>query len=346
MQGSAVYNKIKEDPTFNKENIIMKTCFGYRTCGSTMKLLLLIMVFVGGISVISQGYQNIDPFYLRLLHRGEESYKAEKYTTAVEQLEIAAFGLGADRTLRGKALVLLSLSHHYLQNTEDSDKNLKSALELLDESEIAALELNAPSLSTLQECLSRIRPPVPEKPALRDESGEQPPDDAEADLEEEIRLIKVRMKSDLDNPAHYFDLFEAHRRQGDDKTARKTLQNLLKRKPEEIQAYYQLGALDYQSRRYKEAARYFNELFRHQGSIPFPEETLELARIYHILSVHFAGNRKKALKMLTGSLSLLTEERIHELPLSHRDRSQILQIIKNNRTLLDANKSKADKQKP
>ncbi len=324
----------------------MRTCIGYRNRSFIVKYMLLLAIFFTGTAILSRGSQNIDPFYLRLLQRGEESFTAGKYLKAAEELEIAAFGLTADRKLKGKALVYLSLSHLHLQQIEDGDKHLRNALELIDESEIADLELDASSHGILEEGLSRIRPSEPDRAASPDTAGGQPTDESEAQPEDDIRELEKRLQRDRDNPVRYYELTEAYLHRENKKAARKTLRNLIKRKPEEINAYFQLGIMDYQSRRYKEAARAFNDFFRRQGSTSLPENTLELARVYQILSTHLGGSRKKALKILTGSLTLLTEESLRDLPLAPRDRSLITQIMIKNQDVLNSKEPAPEKEQP
>jgi len=84
--------------------------------------------------------QEIDPFYQKLLIRGEKSFLAQNYKEAAKELEIAAFGLHMDKKLKAKALLYLSMCYYYLKDTENCENYLRQVSEQVGREEIENLE--------------------------------------------------------------------------------------------------------------------------------------------------------------------------------------------------------------
>ena len=85
--------------------------------------------------------QQTDPFYLGLLEKGQKSFLARNYDEAARDLEIAAFGLLEDKTLRAKAYIYLSLCKYYLKDITSSEKSLREAAALMGEEGFERLEI-------------------------------------------------------------------------------------------------------------------------------------------------------------------------------------------------------------
>ena len=85
--------------------------------------------------------QQTDPFYKNLLENAQKSFLARNYEEAARDLEIAAFGLLEDKTLRAKAYVYLSLCKYYLKDIGSSEKSLREAAALMSEEGFEKLEI-------------------------------------------------------------------------------------------------------------------------------------------------------------------------------------------------------------
>jgi len=98
------------------------------------KKVVLIFAFLLILSnTVALKGQDVDVFYKDLVKKAEKSMYEGRYSDAVEKLKIAVFGLYGDKSLAGKAYVLLGLSHYCLKNKEECRLNLEQAEELLGE---------------------------------------------------------------------------------------------------------------------------------------------------------------------------------------------------------------------
>jgi hypothetical protein len=92
-----------------------------------------------GISLAAA--QAIDPFYLRLFEDGEAAFVAGDHAKAVKDLEVAVFGLSADRVRSVRSCIYLALSHSSLKNAEKSAQFLRRAVGLLGDADPRSLGL-------------------------------------------------------------------------------------------------------------------------------------------------------------------------------------------------------------
>jgi TonB family protein len=105
-----------------------------------LRITLLFLSFCSHI-IAAQKSQQIDPFYLQLLEKAQKSFLAKNYAEAARDFEISSFGLTADKNLRAKAYIYLGLCHHYLKDTQSSEKYLKDAADLVGEKEFENLKI-------------------------------------------------------------------------------------------------------------------------------------------------------------------------------------------------------------
>jgi len=70
---------------------------------------ILIITFLFLISCLPLSSQETDPFYINLLNHGEKSFLTGNYREAIKELEIAAFGLLEENSLRAKAYIYIGL---------------------------------------------------------------------------------------------------------------------------------------------------------------------------------------------------------------------------------------------
>jgi len=114
---------------------------GKRKFINLISFISLIAIASSAILLSSSLFsQEIDPFYLKLLTRGEKSFLAQNYKEAAKELEIAAFGLHREKKLKAKALVYLSMCYYYLKDMENCENYLRQVSELVGREEIANLE--------------------------------------------------------------------------------------------------------------------------------------------------------------------------------------------------------------
>ena len=96
-----------------------------------------IRVFLGltlmvGLVLSNVGHaQQIDPFYLQRIERGELAFREGNYKKAVEEFNIALFGIQTDHQLKAKAYVYLGMSLFQLNDKEKARTHLEDARDIL-----------------------------------------------------------------------------------------------------------------------------------------------------------------------------------------------------------------------
>ena len=111
---------------------------------NTVKNRLIFVVLLGIImscSALLSCPQDIDPFYLRILEKGQKAFISKDYSQAVRDLQVAAFGLAGDSQFRAKALVYLGLSQFYLSDLKACGMSLREAAGLLKDQDWTGLDI-------------------------------------------------------------------------------------------------------------------------------------------------------------------------------------------------------------
>jgi len=309
--------------------------------------LLFVMIFLWGIIVPCQGNaQEVDPFYLQRLEGGERAFLEGDYKTAVEELEIALFGIQGDKQLEAKANVYLGLSHYYLGNSKEAKTRLREAKNHLGMEGLRALitdesvwfylnrvlvDLKLMEAEQKQPAGMVIPPKIPGQKQTRNTMTESM-----------VKNLEQQIKSNPRNVSLYYDLYEYHKENGNTKKAKKTLEDLIRRNPTEAKAFYLLGRIEYQQRDLKDADRKFRRVFTLQKTVQVEEYVLLEASAYHILTVYLRGDRIKSYQMFAEWADHFTEERIRYLDLEEQDRAIFMGIAEAEETQAEIERLKSE----
>jgi len=299
------------------------------------------MIFFWGSVLPSHGsLQEIDPFYLQRLESGERAFLEGNYKTAIEELNIALFGLQEKDQLKAKAYVYLGMSHYYLNNNEQTRTCLNDAKKILGIDGLRALITDESVWFYLERLLiefklmePEIKQPagtvIPPRNPAKNESIRTNARTIERNLEQQIQ-------SDPQNVEPYYSLYEHHLANDNSKAAKKTIENLIQKNPDEAKGYYLLGRMQYRQRDLKEAEKNLAKVFTLQDKVTVEEYVLLEAKIYEILTALLRGDRNRAYKMHAEWSIWLTEERIRYLDLEEQDRGIFRGIVESNKLRAEA----------
>lgn len=334
----------------------MKKDYSFRLISIYTIATIIGLVVFGGIMLYGQ---EAHPFYLDLLRKGEKSFLARNYEDAVRELEIAIFGPLGNTKLRAKAYIYLSISHYYLENIEKSEKYLKDAENLIENKEFTNLEIAKPVLSEFQELVNyfkrrRIQKERTEGLTLR---NRKPEDKKSQNIAERlsintqekyqknddrnpVKILEMKIKSDPQNTALYFELFELYRKYNNLRAGKGILKKLIKKNPAEVKGYYLLGIMYYEERKYKDAENNFVKIFELTKNILIDKNLLGEAGAYLILSTYLQGDRKGASMLFAGLMTYLPEEKISSPSLNEKDKAILQEIIETYKRRSEADISK------
>lgn len=281
-----------------------------------------IIVFLGMIFFSFSVFygQQTDPFYNKLLRDGERSLLARNYNEAVKELEIAAFGLHREKKLLGKAYVYLGLCYYYLIDNEKSKEYLNKALPILKEEGIESMEIHPSTKRDLgrildlfilrigekKEELNRvpdkyeIAKPVldtkekklqKESPPLHSEFRSPPKKSSQLTARE----LEKRIKAEPHNIPLYYELYNLYRKERNVKTAKKLLETLVEKNPNELGAYYLLAKIEFSQKDYQNALGYFNKVIKPTEESQVSNELL-LKSMIHISICLYRLNQRQHLE--------------------------------------------------
>ena len=304
--------------------------------------IIIGILFFGGTTLHGQ---EADPFYLNLLHKGEESFHAKNYKDAVRELEIAAFGRLGRTELKVKAYIYLSLSHYYLGNFEKSEKYLNDVENLMAKKELTSIGMAESVLSELQKLTNFFMSGEIQEEGNNGQSSENKnPGEQEsktqkvtADL---IKELEMKIRSDPHNIPLYYELFKLYRKCDNLRGDKKIIKTMIKKNPAEVIAYHLLGITYYNERNYKEAAKNFVKIIDLTKDMRIDLDLLGEAGAYLILSTHLGGDRKGAATMVTGLLNYMPEEQIGSPSLNQQDKAVLQEILKTYKHRSEADRNK------
>lgn len=330
---------------------------------------LITGIIISGFLNLYLYSQQIDPFYLRLLQQGEESFRSRNYMDAATELEIAAFGLYPEKRLLGKACVYLSLCHYYLNNMDESEKYLRKAAKLGGKEGLGGLELEVdePVLAELlklsdyfqldlglteemaqvekqtetEKQIEPVEAKEKRKEAAATAKAPPPPEIERESTEDLIKELEKKIEKEPTDTSLYYRLYELHRKNDDFKAARKTLQRLVKKNPEEIEAYYLWGKLSLERRNYKDAGKAFERIVDLSSKVQVEESTMTEAKASLVLCSYLRGDRKKAQKLAFSWMNELSPEKISSLSLDAEYRQKLQKIVETYRAQAEMEKEKA-----
>ncbi|MFB0564951.1 MAG: tetratricopeptide repeat protein, partial [Candidatus Aminicenantaceae bacterium] len=264
----------------------------------------------------------IDPFYIKLLSDGEKSFLAKAYKEAVKELEIATFGLGQEKKLRGKAYAYLSLSYYYLKEKEKSEEYLRMAINLVGLEGFESLDISGSARSDIEKLVNyfklsaaseseeitkaaktppkkKIEPKLPKKEAPKMFNNE---------LEERIK-VKPR------NISVYYELYKNYINKDDLKAAKNALISLVRRNPNEDYAYLLLAKIEFSQKNYKDALQFLNKVLSPFDETQLDKDILIKSMIYTSVCFYYL-NRKENIQSFVKAVEDATSK------------EQLIQILK------------------
>lgn len=314
------------------------------------KKWLIGLICLGFILTGGKVYgQQVDPFYTKLMAQGERSFLEGRFQDAVEELKVAVFGLGEDKTLKGKAHVYMGLAHYRLKNTEECERELRLAESMFGEEGYNNLEIDQAWRREMEEVLGYFqiagrtgesqlglpeapeREVVPEKVVPEKEEVQDIRDRSVQPAKDPVERLEDQIKAKPQETSAYYELYDLYREKEEASKARKTLEKLVKKNPFEINGFYMLGLIHYQARKYNDAMKNFTKISELATRVDVEEETRMQALAYLILSTHLKGDREEAVDIASQSEPLLTEDRINALDLKTGERARLVRIMEDGR---------------
>jgi tetratricopeptide (TPR) repeat protein len=270
--------------------------------------------------------QQVDSFYLRVLERGEQYYMEADYTNALDKLKVAIFGLYGATEHQAKAYVYMCLSYFYLKDAANSEKYLKEAEQLMTTEELLDLDITESARNDLERLVYTLRagnnpiaglkmlPKIPDEGLLVNTHSDQ------------SQLIQG-IRENPRNPSLYYKLYNIYRENYNYQGAKKTIEDLVEKNPNEMYGYYLFGIVQYQDKEFKDALSSFDNFFKLSAGLPVREVLLTEVIAYQVLSNYLRGDRNKANELVDQHAASLTRERIRTLPLSEKDKRMLQGIV-------------------
>ena len=228
---------------------------------------------------VSTQAEEIDPFYLKLSRDGKYFFQNGQYSEAVKSLEIAFFGFIDNPKKLLECYVHLAVAHFKLKNVEKAKFYLDeiNRQELLEH--MAAAQLPKGLLDEYTEITSRLSRPEggpPEQgerqatPAPKEKSALSAPSTSRTPLRPSaakpaedraahLKKLKQEIKADSRNAALYFQLSAAYVEQGKTGEARSVLQDLLRLRPDNAAALFEMGRIFSLEKKYSKALELYKK---------------------------------------------------------------------------------------
>ncbi len=260
--------------------------------------LVPALVALLAVGTVFAAAQAIDPFYLRLFEDGEAAYVAGDHAKAVKDLEVAVFGLSADRVRSARSCIYLALSHSSLKNAEKSAQFLRRAVGLIGDADPRSLGLAGGALNAYERLREKL-PPEPES-----EGKEQPPPAWEKPKEvvppplarpvvdpAQVKELEGRLGKEPDNDRLRLDLASLYISRADHRKAVNLMRGLLKRDPEEIMATYNLSRGLYFQKDHKRALEGFHKVIAPASAEKVTKDAVLRSTIYIVLCLDALGQK-------------------------------------------------------
>lgn len=262
------------------------------------------------MSVSLCGFQTVDPFYKSLLEKAEQSFRGGRFEDSLQDLKIALFGLHPDPALKGRALILMGLSHYYLGDRQESRSALAQAVALLSPEDIRNMPLDEQTRLNLVNLFDLFNFPG--------YSGETVPD-AGREGSEAGGLSADEMAA--------YQLFEVYLNQGNFNRARDILDDLIKRRPGALEAYCRLGLLHYQRGRFRESLRKLTEYLEKSEASGQPGPRRLEARAFLLLTADRIGNRGLVSRLTREIRPVLSENLIRGFTMTQEDKARLRRLL-------------------
>lgn len=280
-----------------------------------LKKLYLIV----GISVLMASSllaQEPDAYHLKLFEAGEKAFIEGDYKDAAKKLDLALFGMNDELVYEAKAYTYLGISQHYLNNLQKSEQAIRAATQVLDQIGYEQAGLHRSALIDLQKLQVLFH--------LKDAAG--PIANTEF-----VNISTPQLERDKKNSPHkvalYYELHNRYKNTGKQKDAEKVLEELVKKNPDEIDGYIQLGIYEYKIRKYDDCVKDLGRLFLQTRTTEVAPLTLRTARAYQILAADRDKDKDKTEELAKASASMFTPENIRLLSLEPADKVRLIELI-------------------
>lgn len=319
-----------------------------------LRSLCILSIIMAALLIPGEGTllgQEVDPFYLNLLNQGEKSLLESSYRKAIDELEIAVFGLTNETRLEAKAYVYMSLSYFHLNDLEQSKKYFKKAQEAIEGKDLQDLDLDESVRTDLESLINSFKAETAREKQLESirkkyEAEDLPFGEAEgalSRLERDLRItreLEKDIEEDPRNTSLYYDLYLLYKHSNNVLYARRTLENLVKNNPSEIQGYYLLGKLEFGERNYEEAEKIFEKILSLFERAQTDESILAETKAYLILASSLRGKEDKAQELVSSWMSDFTEEKISSFSIEIEDKEKLQRIVNLVRSRAEAERDK------
>jgi tetratricopeptide (TPR) repeat protein len=254
--------------------------------------------------------QAVDPFYLARLEAAASLYEARRYDEAIKELEVAAFGLSSRKDHLARVQVLKALCYAKMGEKAKAAECLAAAAEVAGWEALSGT--NVPEMAKAD--LARLVAEATTK------TSAPPPDPTSAEG------LKAAIRSDPTNPIPYLALATLYIQKNDPSSARKIYLDLLARNPSEIRGHLELGRLDYQARKLKNAERSLEKFLALAAGRTLDEHWKDEAWAMIILSSYLRGDENKTRKALQSGREIFAPARLAALTLSSQDINRLLAV--------------------
>ena len=257
---------------------------------SIVAMAVLLALFLPSASL--RPAQAIDPFYLKLFQDGEAAFRARDFAEAVKDLEVAVFGLSADRAKAAKACIYLSLSHSALKNTDLCRQFLSRATTLLGKDGPGSLGLDMATLNGYERLIEdfQIAPGTPEEQTgvvWENAAAEPPAQRTRRPVDPSIvRELEARLKASPDEASIQYELGSLYFEQKNYKKVVAIMEGILKKHPEEIPAVFHLARARFFQKEYRRANYGFHKVISPSSENQITKEIVLRSTIYLTLCLH------------------------------------------------------------
>jgi len=255
----------------------------------TFAIAILLALFLPSALLLPS--QAIDPFYLKLFEDGEAAFLVKDYAKAVKDLEVAVFGLSADRTKTAKACIYLGLSHNSLKNRDLSRRFLSRAAGLVGEEGPGSLGLDMAALNGYEQLIEdfQITPGAPEEQTgvVWEKAAPEPPVDPSR-----VRELEARLKTSPDENAIRYELGSLYFEQGTYKKIVGIMEGILKKHPEEVSAVFHLARARFFQREFRKANDGFHKVISPASENQITKDMVLRSTIYLTLCLHELGQKE------------------------------------------------------
>ncbi len=264
----------------------------------------------------------VDPFYSRLLKKGEQHFLDQNYKEAVQTLKIAAFGLKDNQPLLTKTHILLSLSFINLKDTDNSKKYAAQAARWIDNKGYESLNINDSIKADFDKLLLQLN--LVEKEEVQEETISLPADKSTRELEKEL---KREIRNNSKDVKSYFQLYELYRKNKEFNKAKRTLKKLVKNNPDEYAGASLLGKIYFNQNNYRKASQYFEKILLISMNKTIDRDALIEAEAFLSLCYFHMKDSDKLLSLLSQAADSFTQKNLENSDLDDNEINKLHEII-------------------